>query len=90
MPKDEGSPQREVLTLSSRGQITLPADMRRQLGLAPGGSVIVEQCGGELRLRPAAVLELEIYSDEEIENWAQADQLTDEERKAILSRLAES
>ena len=57
---------REVLTVSSRGQITLPAEMRRHLGIEPGGAVIVEDCGGELRLKPAAVLEVESYSDEVI------------------------
>jgi AbrB family looped-hinge helix DNA binding protein len=37
-------PLREVLTVSRRGQITLPAGMRRHLGIAPGGAVIVEVC----------------------------------------------
>jgi hypothetical protein len=32
--------QREVLTVSSRGQITLPAEMRRHFGIEPGGAVI--------------------------------------------------
>ena len=48
-------PLREVLTLSRRGQIALPAGMRRHLGIAPGGAVIVEECEGELRLKPDAV-----------------------------------
>ena len=65
----------ELLTVSSRGQITLPAEMRRHLGIEPGGAVIVEDCGGELRLKPAAVLEIELYSDEDIAAWDQADRL---------------
>lgn len=79
--------QREVLTVSSRGQITLPAEMRRHLGIEPGGAVIVEDCGGELRLKPAAVLEVEIYSDEDIAKWDQADALQDQERQEILRRF---
>ena len=78
---------REVLTVSSRGQITLPAEMRRHLGIEPGGAVIVEDCGGELRLKPAAVLEVELYSDEDIAEWDQADALSDQERQKILERL---
>ena len=78
---------REVLTVSSRGQITLPAEMRRHLGIEPGGAVIVEDCGGELRLKPAAVLEVELYSDEVIAEWDQADALSDQERQQILLRL---
>ena len=81
------TPLREVLTVSSRGQITLPAEMRRQLGIEPGGAVIVEDFGGELRLKPAAVLEVELFSDEAIAEWDQADDLTDQERQQILKRL---
>jgi len=78
---------REVLTVSSRGQITLPAEMRRHLGIEPGGAVIVEDFGGELRLKPAAVLEVELFSDEVIAEWEQADALSDQERQQILKRL---
>jgi antitoxin PrlF len=78
---------REVLTVSSRGQITLPAEMRRHMGIEPGGAVIVEDCGGELRLKPAAVLEVALYSDEDIAEWDQADALSDQERQQILERL---
>jgi AbrB family looped-hinge helix DNA binding protein len=79
-----------VLTVSNRGQITLPAGMRRQLGITPGGAVIVEECDGELRLKPAAVLELDCYSDTEIEEWDQADALPACERQAILHRLQQA
>jgi len=58
------------------------------LGIEPGGVVIVEDCGGELRLRPAAVLEVGLYSDEDIAEWDQADVLSDQERRQILERLA--
>ena len=81
------TPLREVLTVSSRGQITLPAEMRRHLGIEPGGAVIVEDFGGELRLKPAAVLEVELFSDEVIAEWEQADALSDQERQLILKRL---
>ena len=87
MPIPRRASLREVLTVSSRGQITLPAEMRRHLGIEPGGAVIVEDCGGELRLKPAAVLEVESYSDEVIAEWDQADALSDQERQQILLRL---
>jgi len=35
-------------------------------GIELGGAVIVEDFGGELRLKPAAVLEVELFSDEAI------------------------
>ena len=81
------TPLREVLTVSSRGQITLPAEMRRHLGIEPGGAVIVEDFRGELRLKPAAVLEVELFSDRAIAEWDQADALTDQELQQILKRL---
>ena len=87
MPDPRRASLREVLMVSSRGQITLSAEMRRHMGIEPGGAVIVEDCGGELRLKPAAVLELELYSDEDIAEWDQADALSDQERQQILERL---
>ena len=80
-------PRREVLTVSPRGQITLPAGMRRHLGIAPGGAVIVEECEGELRLKPAAVMEVAHYSDAQIAQWDRADVLSTAERQDILQRL---
>ncbi|WP_259700948.1 AbrB/MazE/SpoVT family DNA-binding domain-containing protein [Synechococcus sp. CS-1324] len=73
--------------MSSRGQITLPAGMRRHLGIAPGGVVIVEELDGELRLKPAEVLEQEFYSDAQIEEWDRADRLSVSARNTILRRL---
>jgi len=78
---------REVLTVSSRGQVTLPAGMRKHLGIEPGGTLIVEACEGELRLKPAAVLELEHYTDAQIAEWDRADALSADERRRILERL---
>jgi len=66
---------REVLMVSSRGQVTLPAEMRRHLGIEPGGAVIVEECEGELRIKPAALIEVETYNDDQIAAWDRADVL---------------
>ncbi|MCU0530382.1 MAG: AbrB/MazE/SpoVT family DNA-binding domain-containing protein [Cyanobium sp. Prado107] len=90
MPSAPRPSQREVLTVSSRGQITLPASMRKHLGIQPGGAVILEECDGELRLKPAAVLEVEHYSDDQIAAWDQADALSPEERQRILQRLQQA
>jgi AbrB family looped-hinge helix DNA binding protein len=42
-----------IATLSSKGQITLPAAARRALGLKAGDRITVEERGGEIVLRPA-------------------------------------
>lgn len=78
---------RETLIVSSRGQITLPASMRKHLGIEPGGAVIIEESAGVLTLKPAAILEVERYSDEQIAEWDREDSLTPAERKSILDRL---
>jgi len=79
----------ETLLVSSRGQITLPASMRKHLGIEPGAALIIEERNGELTLKPAAVLEIEHYSDEQIARWDREDALSAEERKRILARLQE-
>ena len=79
----------ETLLVSSRGQITLPASMRKHLGIEPGAALIIEERDGELTLKPAAVLEIEHYSDEQIARWDSEDRLSTDERKRILAKLQE-
>ena len=78
---------RETLLVSSRGQITLPAGMRKQLGIKPGGAVVVEQHEGSIVLKPAVVLEIDTYSDARIAAWDAEDRLEEGERERILARL---
>ena len=78
---------RESLTVSGRGQITLPANMRKRLGIEAGGVLIAEEREGDIVLRPAAVLEIETYSDADIARWDAEDRLDEAERTAILQRF---
>ena len=79
---------RESVVVSSRGQITLPARIRKRLGIRAGGLILLEERGGEIVLRPAAVVEIETYSDHQIAKWDKADRLSESERAAIAeSRL---
>jgi len=75
------------IVVSGRGQITLPAPMRRRLGIKAGGVLVVEDRKGELVLRPAAVVELDTYTDEEIGRWEREDRLAPGERSRILKKL---
>jgi hypothetical protein len=47
----------------------------------------VEERDGALILRPAAVVELTIYGDEEIARWNAEDALDDAERRRIRRKL---
>ena len=53
-----------TLTITSRGVITLPAKLRRILGLKADDHLIAETTPEGLLLRPAVTLPVEIYSAE--------------------------
>jgi antitoxin PrlF len=76
---------RETVIVSSRGQITLPAKVRKRLGITPGSVVLVEEREGELVLRPVG--EIELYTEKQIAEWDKDDRLSDTERLAICKHL---
>jgi len=78
---------KENIVVSGRGQITLPAAMRKRLGIKAGGVLVVEDRKGELVLRPAAVVELDTYTEQEIARWEREDRLAPGERSRILKKL---
>ena len=78
----------ETLVVSSRGQITLPARLRKRLGIRSGDVVILEERGNEVVLKPAIVLEVQNYSDEQIAEWDAEDKLSDQERSQLVGMLA--
>jgi antitoxin PrlF len=80
---------RQTLIISNRGQLTLPANVRKRFGIKNGGAVILEERENELVLKPAMVLEVEMYSDEQVLAWDEADLLDDTERQVLLRHLAE-
>lgn len=79
---------RETVIVSSRGQLTLPVGLRKRFGIQAGGPVIIEDRDGEIVLKPAVVMEVELYSDEQIAAWDRDDRLDDNERTALKQRLA--
>ena len=78
------------LIVSNRGQITLPASMRKRLGIKGGDVVILEDRGTEIVLKPAVVLEIQQYSDDDIEQWDAEDRLDDRQRGRILDAVTRS
>ena len=79
---------KSTLIVSSRGQITLPADLRLRLGIKEGGVLTLEERNGEVILRPAAVVELTMYSDSDIARWDAEDELSGADRRRIKKKLA--
>ena len=78
---------RQNLFVSNRGQITLPSSVRKRLGIQSGGIVTLEEKDNVVLLRPAAVVEIETFSDEDIAQWDKEDRLEPGERNGLLKRL---
>jgi antitoxin PrlF len=62
-----------TLTLTSRGVVTLPAKLRRALGLKADDHLIAETTPDGLLLRPAVTLPIEIYSEKRIREFDAAE-----------------
>lgn len=61
------------LTVSRRGVVTLPAKLRQALGIKADDQLIAETTPQGLLLRPAVTLPVEIYSDERIREFDEAE-----------------
>ena len=79
----------EIVTLSGRGQITIPADMRKRLGVEPGDTMTIEETSGGVVLKPSTQIsvEFEVYSDEDIARWSEEDRFKEGERERLLETL---
>ena len=62
-----------TLTVTSRGVVTLPAKLRRAMGLKADDLLIAETTPEGLLLRPAVPMPIEIYSDERIREFDAAE-----------------
>lgn len=77
----------ETTVVSSRGQITLPARMRKKLGIRGGDVLVLEDRGHEIALTPGAIVQIDYYSDEQVAEWDREDQLTDGDRQRIIKAV---
>ena len=62
-----------TLTMNRRGVVTLPAKLRRALGLNGGDVLIAETTPEGLLLRPAITLPIELYTDKRIGEFDEAE-----------------
>ena len=62
-----------TLTVTSRGVVTLPAKLRRALGLKADDQLIAETTSEGLLLRPAVTLPVEIYSEKRVREFDEAE-----------------
>jgi antitoxin PrlF len=59
--------------MTSRGNVTLPAKLRRALGLKADDQLIAETTPEGLLLRPAVTLPVEMYSEKRIREFDEAE-----------------
>lgn len=71
--------QISLIQLSPRGQFTLPAEVRRALGLRGGDAFRVSIKEGSVVLEPVAVTPVELYTDERLAEFAENAEMTPEE-----------
>ena len=64
---------KSTLTVTRRGVVTLPAKLRRALGIKPDDQLIAEATPEGLLLRPAVTLPVEIYSEKRVREFDQAE-----------------
>jgi antitoxin PrlF len=62
-----------TLSVSRRGVVTLPAKLRQALGIKADDQLIAETTPEGLLLRPAVTLPIEIYSDNRIREFDEAE-----------------
>lgn len=79
----------QTLIVSNRGQLTLPANLRKRFGIRNGGAVIIEDRDNEMVIKPAAVLEIEMYSEAQIAAWDEEDRFSPADRAALLAKLSQ-
>ncbi len=59
--------------------MTLPAEVRKAMGLKPGDTLVVSLEEGRLVLEPAVVLPIELYTEDRVEEFARAAEMSAEE-----------
>ena len=68
-----------LVQISPRGQLTLPAEVRKTLGIRPGDPLIVTIKDGQIVLTPAVVTPIELYTDERVREFEDAAAMSDAE-----------
>jgi AbrB family looped-hinge helix DNA binding protein len=62
-----------TLTVTSRGVVTLPAKLRKSLGIKADDQLIAETTPEGLLLRPAVTLPIEIYNEKRVREFDEAE-----------------
>lgn len=86
VPKVDANTLDALVPLSSRGGITLPATMRRAMGLRPGDLMRIRMEDGKIVLEPVVVVPVEMYSEERISEFTLESEMTETELEEARRR----
>jgi AbrB family looped-hinge helix DNA binding protein len=78
-----------TIKMGKRGTIVLPAKLRKQFGLADGSLLVTEAKDGEIRIRPAFVVEPEVWTPQRKAYLALINAMTREEYDDVSALLRE-
>jgi AbrB family looped-hinge helix DNA binding protein len=74
-----------TIKMGKRGTLVLPVKLRKQFGLEDGSLLITEAKDGEIRIRPAVAVEVEVYTPERRAELLLNNAMTREEWDAIAA-----
>jgi len=79
-----------VVQLPSRGQITLPTDFRRKLGLAEGDLLRMTLIGEKIEIQPVRTADARLrqYTEAEVQQFLEDDKIDAETAAAVRRLLA--
>lgn len=79
-----------VSKITIKGQVTIPKNVRNELGVTPGDVIVFTKKGDDIVIKPAStLLDLKgvIVSPKKIKNWAT---LRKSAKKSVVKRVMES
>ena len=78
----------ELVKLGKSGQVSIPRAILRRLGIVGEQTLLVDtSADGSIVLRQAGVYPLEIYGEERLREFAEADRMTARESAALKRKL---
>jgi AbrB family looped-hinge helix DNA binding protein len=79
----------DSVKLGKNGQIAIPRAVLKRLALVGNETLLLDvTADGAIRLRPAALLPLEMYSNARIQEFEAATEVDDDTRRAVAERLS--
>jgi AbrB family looped-hinge helix DNA binding protein len=78
----------DMVKLGKKGQVSIPKSVLKRLGIEGEVPLLVDTTAdGAIVLRPAGIYPIEVYSDERLQEFAEADQMEPAMARKVASVL---